>query len=115
MDNLTIDVECCPWIPGKTKALTFEARLDGRLLCTSGTPFLDSARVLLAEGHGPTATLVMMRGEVESLRGPLGYAASRTVAEAHGAPRFGKWTPYPGRSAFTPTCDGAAPDAVAAE
>jgi hypothetical protein len=38
----------------------FEARVNGRLVCAgSRTPFLDTARALLAEGYDPATTIVM--------------------------------------------------------
>ena len=37
----------------------FDARIGGRLICTSREPFLESARVLLAEGVNPAAVLTM--------------------------------------------------------
>jgi hypothetical protein len=40
----------------------FAARLDGRELCVSTKPFLDDARVLLAEGADPATVLEMRHG-----------------------------------------------------
>ena len=74
----------------------FEAYYGERLLCTSRQPFLDAARVLLAEGADPSATLVMMRGDTVSLRGPIGRAAKLSVSEAtnDGKPRFVSYRPF---------------------
>jgi hypothetical protein len=82
--RLAIVVSPVPARPGH-----FAARLDGdsKVLCTSRAPFLDSARVLLAEGHDPTISLVMLHdGAAEfALRAPLGVAAQLAVEEtAHG-------------------------------
>src|SRR5262245_22886876 len=52
-----------------------------RYLLTSASPFLDAARVLVAQGHDPQATLVMRRSSLEriDLSGPLGIAAGLVV------------------------------------
>jgi hypothetical protein len=55
--------------------------LGDRLLCSDArTPFFDAARVLIAEGHDPEATLVMRhRGSGhDALWAKLGYAATLT-------------------------------------
>ena len=70
----------------------YTAALDGRDLVTSRQPFLDSARVLLAEGFDPKSRLVMRWATTgtESLRSTIGYAAGLTVNEScpDGVPRF---------------------------
>jgi len=76
----------------------FSAHLeDGRLLVkTSRQPFLDAARVLLAEGADPHTTILMRhRGsDVNALRAQLGVAAGLTVREEDGRPpRFARWKP----------------------
>jgi hypothetical protein len=75
----------------------FVARLgDGSVVVPSSRqPFLDAARVLLAEGADPAGTLVMMRGQMQSLSAPIGAAAKLTVREtdAYG-PRFAAWIPW---------------------
>jgi hypothetical protein len=70
----------------------FAASLDGRqLLCTSRHPFLDSARVLLAEGVPPQTRLTMCHvgSFANSLTATVGAAAKLTVDES--GPRFAKW------------------------
>jgi hypothetical protein len=59
----------------------FEARIDGRLICTSRQPLLDAARVLLAEGLDPETYLVMrhLGSAHDSLSGSIGTAALLTV------------------------------------
>jgi hypothetical protein len=73
---------------------------DGRpLLSSSRQPFLDAARVLLAEGaiamrHRGSATIAMTS--------TVGEAAKLTVKEGPNGPRFRKWRPFPAdRSART--------------
>ena len=63
--------------PAKRPGL-YTAALAGRDLCTSQQPFLDAARLLLAEGIDPKTTLVMRLATTgtESLRSTIGYAAS---------------------------------------
>jgi hypothetical protein len=59
----------------------FAARLDGRELCVSTKPFLDDARVLLAEGADP-ATVLEMRHDgsaTVAMRSTVGTAAGLTV------------------------------------
>jgi hypothetical protein len=84
--------------PRPNSAHMFEARIDGRLLCTSPAPFCEAARVLLAEGADP-ATVIAMRhvgSDTIALRTSLGHAAGLTVADdGKGRPRFRKWQPSP--------------------
>ena len=81
----------------------FVARLgNGQVVVRSSRqPFLDAARVLLAEGADPAEMLVMMRGQTQSLSGPIGKAAKLTVDENCSPPRFREWRPYAGPSART--------------
>jgi hypothetical protein len=77
---------------------TFDAYLGERLLTTSRQPFLDSARVLLAEGIDPATPLVMRRAgsQTDSLKGAVSAAAKLTVKETSTVgPIFRKWEPYP--------------------
>jgi hypothetical protein len=72
-----------------TRAGMFEARIDGLLICTSRQPFLDAARVLLAEGFAPDAYLVMRHvgSAHDSLSASIGAAAQLTVEHSvHGKP-----------------------------
>jgi hypothetical protein len=64
-----------------TRAGMFEARIDGRLICTSRQPLLDAARVLLAEGFDPDTYLVMrhLGSADDSLSASIRTAASLTV------------------------------------
>jgi hypothetical protein len=76
----------------------YTASLDGRDLCTSPQPFLDAARVLLAEGVEPDTVLVMRWAEsgTTSLRSTVGVAAKLTVEEcSDGVPRFRSYRSYP--------------------
>ena len=74
----------------------FVARLEnGReVVRSSRQPFLDAARALLAEGADPADILIMMRGQTQSLSGPIGKVAKLTVAENDRlGPRFARWEP----------------------
>jgi hypothetical protein len=73
----------------------FEARLDGRLLCVSVTPFLDAARVLVARGHDPGETLAMFSPGQDRPRmtGRLGEAAKLAIHEGPNGPRCVRWVP----------------------
>jgi hypothetical protein len=59
----------------------FTARLGGRTLCTSTKPFLDAARVLLAEGIDPETVLHMrhLGSATVALRSTIGTTAGLTV------------------------------------
>jgi hypothetical protein len=89
----------------------YEARLEGdeRVLCVSRQPFVDAARVLVREGFGPTAMLVMRRvgSNVDALRAWLGTVAKLTVRESgDGPPRFVLWkalSPDSGSPRIAPT------------
>jgi hypothetical protein len=77
----------------------FEARYDGRPICISPTPFLDSARALLANGIDPSTTLVMRHAgsSINALIGKIGAAAKlRVTTNTHGTPVFGIWKASPG-------------------
>ena len=77
---------------------TFDAYLGERLMTTSHQPFLDSARVLLAEGVDPATPLIMRHAgsQTDSLKGPVGAAAKLTVKETSPeGPIFRTWEPYP--------------------
>ena len=72
----------------------FEARLGDRTVCVSSKPFLDAARVLLAEGGDP-GTVLQMRHQGSAtiaLRSTVGAAAKLTIDEA--GPRFAVWRPF---------------------
>jgi hypothetical protein len=58
-------------------ASKFTARLDGRDLCVSTKPFLDAARVLMAEGADP-ATVLQIRHDGSAT------VALRSTLHAHG-------------------------------
>jgi len=62
----------------------YTASLGDRVLChSSATPFLSSARVLMAEGADPKAVLTMSHAgsAIVALRQSLGIAADLTVTE----------------------------------
>jgi hypothetical protein len=63
------------------RASKFIARLDGRELCLSTKPFLDAARVLLAEGVDPATVLQMCHegSATVAMRATVGAAAGLTV------------------------------------
>lgn len=69
-------------------ARPFDAYVGGRYLCTSATPFRDSAILLMAEGRAPDEVLVMLDADrVMTLQAPLGYVG------AYVTPRFVRWDP----------------------
>lgn len=72
----------------------FAAHYDGRLLCTSRTPFLSAARVLLAEGHDPAIKIAMRHAgsDTDCLTSTIGVAAQLTVNETANAPRFAPYS-----------------------
>lgn len=61
----------------------FRASLGSRHLCTSPTPFLSAARVLLREGVDPATPLQQTRegSDTVDLCGTVGAAAGLTVVE----------------------------------
>jgi hypothetical protein len=67
-----------------------------RILCVSEQPFVDAARVLVAEGRDPDATLTMRhRGsDAVALKGRLGSAAELTVEESARGPVFRPFRPF---------------------
>jgi hypothetical protein len=71
---------------------------DNVLVASSRTPFLEAARILLAQGADPNETLLARHHGVDSLRAKIGDAAKITVkerADGRDQPRFVPWTPYP--------------------
>jgi hypothetical protein len=63
----------------------FRASVDGRIvLASSWPPFVDTARVLISEGHDPHTILEMRHAGTDhvSLRGPLWAAARLDVKDA---------------------------------
>jgi hypothetical protein len=83
----------------------FEARLDGKLICISRQPLLDSARVLTAEGVDPATTIRMRHDGAthDAMRATVGPAAKLTVEENERVgPRFARWKPFPRSAAARP-------------
>jgi hypothetical protein len=74
----------------------FAAYIASRRLVVSPTPFLDAARVLLAQGHAPATILQSRRPDRAAccwdLRATIGVAARLTVDERTGT-RFRRWEP----------------------
>ena len=76
----------------------YHAHLDGRLLCTSLTPFFSAARVLKAEGVLPQEPLTMTHdgSDTVCLTSTVGEAASFTVDEGrNGGPTLRTYRPSP--------------------
>jgi hypothetical protein len=94
--TLVLVVSPEPHGPTRPSKGRFEARLDGRLLCTSPTPLCSAARLLLAEGVDPATVLVMKNAgsDLVVLTAAIRAAARLTVDEAR-TPRFAKWKPPP--------------------
>jgi hypothetical protein len=68
--------------------------VEGRHLLSSGQPFLDGARVLLARGYEPMRRLVMRRPDREQvdLAAPLGVAVGlRVTSTPPGRPAFARY------------------------
>jgi hypothetical protein len=99
--------------PIATRSGYYTARCNGRLLCRSRQPFLDSARELLATGY-PADTIIVMRhagSAVEALRSTIGAAARLTVETSEqGTPVFRQWRGPRTRGAgpSIAPCEGAA-------
>jgi hypothetical protein len=68
----------------------FHAYVGGRKLCTSRTPFLTAARILLRNGLPPETPIVMRhKGSATiSLRSTVGAASSLSVSTKGGRPVF---------------------------
>jgi hypothetical protein len=78
----------------------FEAYHDGRYLLTSRSPFIDSARLFLAQGANPRARIIMRRSPdgIDALSGILGRVAGVEVAGVGFRRAQGPATPPPVRS-----------------
>lgn len=69
----------------------FRATLNGSTVIKwSRTPFFDAARVLIAEGRDPAATLIMRRpgSATDALVTRIGAAARLMIREDRGGPAF---------------------------
>src|SRR5689334_13888171 len=73
------------------------ASVDGIELCVSREPFLDAARVLLANGTPRDTPIVMRRhgSDVDCLRSTIRAAARLTVVEDGRGTRFARWKAPP--------------------
>jgi hypothetical protein len=77
----------------------FDAAIAGRqIACRSTQPLLDSARVLLAAGHNPSAPIAVRHvgARHDALRSTVGAAASLTVEEGDRSPAFRAHRPWDG-------------------
>jgi hypothetical protein len=75
----------------------FHARAQERHLCTSRTPFLSAARVLMKEGVDPDTPITLGHdgSATVSLRSTIGQAARLTVEESdRSGPRFVPYHPF---------------------
>jgi hypothetical protein len=61
----------------------YEAILDGRMLCSSSTPFFSTARILQREGtaHDTEITMKHQGASTISMKSTVGKAAALTVRE----------------------------------
>lgn len=85
-----LTVVVCP-MPGQPGHFAARLRGDRQILCASRSPFLDSARVLLARGaYDPLIQLEMLHDGAASpsLRAKLGVAANLIVEETALGPVF---------------------------
>jgi hypothetical protein len=76
----------------------FRASLGTRILCTSDTPFLSAARVLMRDGVAPSTPLEMTRkgSDTVDLRSTVGAAARLAISEnAHEGPVFRPYKAFP--------------------
>jgi hypothetical protein len=75
----------------------FAARREGspKVICVSRSPFLDSARCLVADGYDPNTLLTMQHDgtDVFALGARLGTSAGLTVEESAHGPVFRNWRP----------------------
>ena len=73
----------------------FDGYVDGRRIVSRSTqPFLDAARLLVAQGVDPNEEFVMRHPgpEHDALRSTIGYAAKLTVHNVRGGkPVFREW------------------------
>lgn len=92
----------------------FHARLNGRLLCTSRTPFLTASRVLVKEGVDPDTTLAMRHVgcRLVTLTVRLGDAAKLMVREQDRPPQF---APYQSFDAGWPQEEATVPPKTASD
>lgn len=84
----------------------WRATLDGYALCVSASPFIKSARILIAKGFDPNCTIEMWRPRTDawSLRGKLGAVAA-TVIDGETASRRAKngaLVRFPDKAVSTP-------------
>ena len=81
------------------------ARLGKRVICRCASPFITSARVLLAEGHQADAVIEMRRPNADefALRGRLGAVAATLIdgETAKRAAKNGAPIRFPGMAATT--------------
>lgn len=73
---------------------SFDAVLNGVLICASDTPFYSACRKMLKSGLAQSGDIVTMRhsGAAEfSMRSTVGYAAKWSINETGSRPRRVKW------------------------
>jgi hypothetical protein len=81
------------------RAPSFEALLDGEVLCRSQCPVYEAARVLLARGYGPERLMTARHASLDydSIKpARIGYLAQWAVEESgERGLRLRKWRPHP--------------------
>jgi hypothetical protein len=76
----------------------FEAHLDGRLICISRQPLLDTARILITEGIDPETPIATKHAgaEYDAMTSTIGEASKWAVQEnERDGPRFVRWEAFP--------------------
>lgn len=95
---MTIAITVTPAGGGAFHAYRGSVVEEAKLLCTSSTPFLSAARVLLSEGVDPATPIAMKHSgsDVVSLRATVGVAATLSIRETRGGDfRFVAYRPFP--------------------
>jgi hypothetical protein len=86
-----IRIDVAPTESGRKWRATF----DGKVLCTSASPLITSARLLVANGVDPNRTIEMWHQHADAwaLRALLRVAAGMDVAETPFGPKFVRYRP----------------------
>jgi hypothetical protein len=97
----SLQIEISPTASGRK----WTARLGTRAVCRCASPFITSARVLLAEGHPADAVIELWRPNTDefALRGRLGAVAATLIdgETAKRAAKNGAPIRFPGMAATT--------------
>ena len=81
-----------------SRSPSYEAALDGVVLCRSQNPTMAAARVLVAQGYDPEALMTSRHAGLDHdiwTPAPIRHFAHWTVTETENGMHRGKWQPYP--------------------